>query len=152
MELRGVELRYSPPPSVPTVPAFSMRIEPARRVGLLGRSGAGKSTIAKALARLLQPSRGEVLLGGRSLDSFGEAELRRAVSCVPQSPHIFSGSLRDNLDPTGAQDDRALAKACAQVGVRFAAGLDALTRPRARARALPLTRWACASPAGSTRG
>ena len=50
MELRGVELRYSPPPSAPTVPAFSLVIEPAQRVGLLGRSGAGKSTVAKALS------------------------------------------------------------------------------------------------------
>ena len=49
VELRGVELRYSPPPSVPTVPAFSLIIEPAQRVGLLGRSGAGKSTVAKAV-------------------------------------------------------------------------------------------------------
>ena len=78
------------------------------------------------------PNSGEVLLGGRALESFseaelrralylpyislisplylpGEAELRRKLSCVPQAPHIFSGSLRDNLDPTGAQADRALA-------------------------------------------
>ena len=65
LELRDVELRYSPPPSAPIVASFSLRIEPAQRVGLLGRSGAGKSTVAKAIARLLQPSRGEVLLGGR---------------------------------------------------------------------------------------
>ena len=49
VELRGVELRYSPPPCAPTVPAFSLIIEPAQRVGLLGRSGAGKSTVAKAV-------------------------------------------------------------------------------------------------------
>ena len=56
----------------------------------------------------------------------GEAELRRKLSCVPQAPHIFSGSLRDNLDPTGAQADRALAKACAQVGLP---SLRGSTRP-----------------------
>ena len=65
-----------------------------------------------------------MLLGGRSLESFDEAELRRAVSCVPQSPHIFSGTLRDNLDPMGTHDDRALGKACEQVGVSFPAGLN----------------------------
>ena len=46
------------------------------------------------------------------------------VSCVPQSPHIFSGTLRDNLDPMGTHDDRALGKACEQVGVSFPAGLN----------------------------
>ena len=43
---------------------------------------------------------------------------------MPQSPHIFSGTLRDNLDPMGTHDDRALGKACAQVGVNFPAGLN----------------------------
>ena len=46
------------------------------------------------------------------------------MSCVPQSPHIFSGSLRDNLDPMGAHGDLALDRACEQVGVSFSAGLE----------------------------
>jgi len=118
LALCDVELRYAPPPAPPVVHALTLSIAAGERFGILGRSGAGKSTVARCIARLLAPSRGEVTLGGVPLRAFSEADLRRKVACVPQEPTVFSGSLRMNLDPTSEHADASVLRACDEVGAR----------------------------------
>jgi ABC-type multidrug transport system fused ATPase/permease subunit len=94
------------------------------RVGLVGRTGAGKSTVCSAALRLAPLCGGRVCVLGRDIQSLPLAELRALFAVVPQSPLLFSASLADNLDPTssrGAQGLAWLARAAGGEGGRASA-------------------------------
>ena len=81
----------------------SFRVAPGERAGLVGRTGAGKSTVCAAALRLVPLCGGRVRVLGRDVQRLPLRELRALFAVVPQSPMLFSGSLADNLlDPTAA--------------------------------------------------
>jgi ATP-binding cassette subfamily C (CFTR/MRP) protein 1 len=87
---------------------ISCEIPAGAKVGIVGRSGSGKSTLVLALLRLLEPHDGEVLIDGVDLSSVPLTALRAAITVIPQEPVLFSGSIRDNLDPIGVYGDEQL--------------------------------------------
>ena len=76
---------------------LSLRLAAGRVVGLVGRSGSGKTTIARLLLRLVTPTSGAVLLGGTSVVGLDDMEFRRRVGAIPQDVQLFPGSVRDNV-------------------------------------------------------
>ncbi|WP_069997713.1 ABC transporter ATP-binding protein [Cellulosilyticum sp. I15G10I2] len=71
---------------------------PAQKVTcIVGESGSGKTTLIKLLNKMLTPTQGEILFGGQSINHINAVELRRKVPMLPQSPAIFTGSIKDNL-------------------------------------------------------
>jgi ABC-type multidrug transport system fused ATPase/permease subunit len=80
-----------------------LRLEPGRLAVLVGRSGAGKSTIMSLLVRLYDPTSGEVLLDGQPLRELTLRSLRAQIAVMTQDTHLFSGSLRRALVPDGAE-------------------------------------------------
>jgi ABC-type multidrug transport system fused ATPase/permease subunit len=89
-----------------------LAIGAGRSIGLVGRTGSGKSTITRLLLRLYDPTRGQVRLGGVDLRTVEAADLRRRVAVVTQEVQLFRGSLRDNITLFGAHpasDERILA-------------------------------------------
>lgn len=106
MQFNQVTLQYDEGPEVIT--DFSLTIEAGSRVGVLGRTGSGKSTLFRALSGLMRPKYGTILLGGDDVVAMKEDELRAAIAMIPQHPHLFRGTLRYNLDPLGLLDDSAL--------------------------------------------
>ncbi len=91
-----VTFRYRPDgPEV--IRKLSCRIEPGQMIGVVGRSGSGKSTIAKLLQRLYVPERGRILVDGVDLAQVDPAWLRRQVGVVLQENFLFSGSVRSNI-------------------------------------------------------
>jgi len=76
---------------------IDLQISPGETVALVGPTGAGKSTVAKLISRLYDPTRGRVLLDGIDLSSVTLASLRRQVGVVPQEPFLFAGTIRDNV-------------------------------------------------------
>jgi ABC-type multidrug transport system fused ATPase/permease subunit len=95
---------------------FSLRLEPGRKVALMGASGAGKTTLVELLQRFIDPAEGRVTLCGRDLRDYGQDEVRRTIAVVGQDPYLFSTTLRENvrLGRPGASDaevERALARA-----------------------------------------
>lgn len=91
-----VEFRYSPDTPV-VLPTFDLHIPAGQTVALVGPTGAGKSTVAKLVARFYDPSSGAVELDGIDLRRITDAQLRTAVAMVTQENFLFSGSVADNM-------------------------------------------------------
>jgi ABC-type bacteriocin/lantibiotic exporter with double-glycine peptidase domain len=98
--LRGIEFRdvsFSYDGGAGTLQRVSFEIAPGDRVGIIGASGSGKSTIARLMARQWDPQAGQIYLEGTPLRDYSLSALRRTICYVPQNPVLFSGSLRENL-------------------------------------------------------
>ncbi len=76
---------------------ISVRVAPGEKLAIVGRTGAGKSTMVKLMARLMEPTAGRVLLDGRDIRELPLGALRRAVGVVPQEPTLFSDTLARNI-------------------------------------------------------
>lgn len=87
-------------------------------IAITGNSGSGKTTLLKLLLRLLEPSSGEIYLGGQPLGSLPETELRKRVAYVPQESNLFRASLRENLLLGRNHEDSALWEVLSAVQLR----------------------------------
>lgn len=107
LDLDRVRFAYSADgPDV--LPKFSLEIPPGQVVALVGATGAGKSSLAKLVARFYDPSEGAVTLDGVPLDRLSDADLRRNIVMVTQESFLFSGSVADNIrlgNPTATDDE-----------------------------------------------
>lgn len=109
--LRNVTFGYAGNESV--LRDVDLTIAPGERLALVGPTGAGKSTLAKLVARLYDPTDGSVTYGGVDLRQATQSSLRQRVTVVPQEGFLFDGSLRDNvriarIDASDAEVDAAL--------------------------------------------
>jgi ABC-type multidrug transport system fused ATPase/permease subunit len=117
IEFQQACLRYAP--ELPAVVEDASFTVPARsHVALLGRTGAGKSTVLLALLRTLAVARGRILIDGVNIEDVPHTHLRRAIAYVPQDPVLFLGPLRDSLDVTGEYSDTDIHAALAQIGLQ----------------------------------
>uniref|UniRef100_A0A665WHL2 Multidrug resistance-associated protein 4 n=1 Tax=Echeneis naucrates TaxID=173247 RepID=A0A665WHL2_ECHNA len=92
---------------------------PKEKVGVVGRTGAGKSSLVSALFRLAEP-RGKIYIDGILTSEIGLHDLRRSVSIIPQDPVLFAGSMRKNLDPFSQHTDEELWNALQEVQLKTA--------------------------------
>ena len=83
----------------PVLCDFSLRIEPGQRIGVVGRTGAGKSSLTLALFRCLEARTGNITIDGIDISSIKLQHLRSRMTLIPQDPVLFSGTVRSNLDP-----------------------------------------------------
>eukprot|EP00591_Stephanopyxis_turris_P000045 CAMPEP_0195515496 /NCGR_PEP_ID=MMETSP0794_2-20130614/6542_1 /TAXON_ID=515487 /ORGANISM="Stephanopyxis turris, Strain CCMP 815" /LENGTH=659 /DNA_ID=CAMNT_0040643923 /DNA_START=117 /DNA_END=2096 /DNA_ORIENTATION=+ len=120
MKFTDLTVRYRPslPPSLIDV---SFEIEGGQRVGVVGRTGSGKSTLMATLFRLIEAEEGTIQVDGVDISKLGLADLRSHISVIPQSPTLFSGlSIRQNLDPFNDHEEEALNKALARSQMMYA--------------------------------
>ncbi len=97
---------------------FNLAIKAGDRVGVIGRIGSGKTTLAKLLVALYQPQSGSILVDGTDIRSIDPTDLRHAIGYLPQNLVLFSGSVRDNLQiGTRGVDDAAMLKAAGIAGL-----------------------------------
>ncbi|MBO0702339.1 MAG: ABC transporter ATP-binding protein, partial [Candidatus Dormibacteraeota bacterium] len=136
IDLERVDFAY--PGDPPSLHDVTLHVEAARRVGVVGRTGSGKTTLARLLLRFQDPDRGAVRLHGVDLRETSREGLRRLVGFVPQDVQLLHATLRDNLTlfDAGVDDDR-LREALRAVGLEewvrgLPAGLDTPLAPGGR--------------------
>ncbi|XP_022853952.1 ABC transporter C family member 13 isoform X4 [Olea europaea var. sylvestris] len=127
IQFQNVTLRYMPslPPALRDV---SFTVAGGTQVGIVGRTGAGKSSILNAVFRLNPICGGRIIVDGINIAGVPVRDLRSRIAVVPQSPFLFEGSLRANLDPFQVTSDdkiwNTLEKCCVREEVEAAGGLD----------------------------
>jgi len=97
IEFNKVSFRYPSRPDIPVLKELSFDVPKGHKVALVGASGAGKSTVFQLLLRFYTEYEGEVLLGGKEIQSFGLSEYRSMFSIVPQDVILFGGSIKENI-------------------------------------------------------
>ena len=97
LALEGVSARDTRPASRSPSKPPSFRLDPGRRVALVGPSGAGKTTVVNLLLRFLDPEEGRVTLAGRDLREYRQEDVRQAIAVAGQDSHLFSTSIRENV-------------------------------------------------------
>jgi ABC-type multidrug transport system fused ATPase/permease subunit len=127
-------LKYRP--ELPLVlRGVDMAISGGDKVGICGRTGAGKSSLMIALFRICEFESGTVRIDGVDIATLPLRDLRRALAIIPQDPVLYSGSLRENLDPFGEYSDDAIWRVLEQVHLAdpvgaWGAGLDFIVSER----------------------
>lgn len=107
IEFDEVDMAYRP--GLPTVlKGVSLSIRGGERIGVVGRTGSGKSSLTVALYRLCELSDGGISIDGVDIASVGLDALRSSIAIIPQDPVLFSGDLRSNLDSFGVYTDAEL--------------------------------------------
>ena len=102
---------FRPRPELsPVLVNLTVEIRPGEKIGVCGRTGAGKSSLALALFRMMEPSGGSVTVDGQDVSRLGLQLLRSRLTVIPQDPVLFSSSLRFNLDPAGVFSDTDIAR------------------------------------------
>ncbi|XP_064455602.1 ATP-binding cassette sub-family C member 4-like [Ornithodoros turicata] len=114
----GTSLTYKPG-EPPVLKNLRCQIRPTEKVGVVGRTGAGKSSLIAALFRMTEPD-GPIYIDGVDIREIGLHDLRNKVSIIPQDPVLFTGPIRRNLDPFSEHKDDQLWKALEEVRLKSA--------------------------------
>lgn len=117
LEFDSVSVRYDK--KLPDVlKQVSFKISAGEKIGIIGRTGSGKSTIMQSIVGMTYLSGGNIYIDNILLNHFSLEFIRDIISVIPQEPYLFDGSLRMNLDPVGNFDDSEIVKAVKQLGLQ----------------------------------
>ncbi len=97
IEFKDVTFAYADKNEIPLFSNLNLRIKPGEKVGMVGHSGSGKTTITKLLMRLIDIQSGEILIDGQNIVDLKQSDLRRHIAYVPQEPMLFHRTLAENI-------------------------------------------------------
>jgi len=107
IEFKNYSVKYRP--NLPNViDNISLSVSSAEKIGVVGRTGSGKSTLFLSILRILEPLQGSILIDGVNISEIGLDDLRRHITIIPQDPMLFKGTLKENLDLLGKYSDEEL--------------------------------------------
>ena len=110
------DFSYAYANDVAVLKGLNLEFTSGEKIGIIGRTGAGKSSMISALFRIREPQTGSIELDGKS--SLSLFETRKNLSIIPQEPIIFSDTVRRNLDPFSGYDEATVWEALASVGLK----------------------------------
>lgn len=110
IDLTDLQVRYGP--HLPLVlKGLTCTFPGGTKVGVVGRTGSGKSTLIQSIFRIVEPTKGRIVIDGVDISSIGLHDLRSKLSIIPQEPTMFEGTIRNNLDPLEEYSDDDIWKA-----------------------------------------
>ncbi|CAK8987864.1 unnamed protein product [Durusdinium trenchii] len=115
IDFQEVKMHYQVSSLEPVLKGLSLKVKAGQKVGLVGRTGSGKSSLLSALLRIVEVTSGKILVDGLNIAQVPVARLRAAISLVPQEPILWSGSMAENLDPSGRIGEEELVEALHKV-------------------------------------
>ncbi|GAV28278.1 hypothetical protein PMKS-001748 [Pichia membranifaciens] len=116
IDVKGLALRYAD--DLPLViKGISFHVTPGEKVGVVGRTGAGKSTIITSFFRFIEPDKGSIVIDGVDIGKIGLRALRKGLAIIPQEPTLFTGTLRSNLDMFNESRDIDIYESMRRVGL-----------------------------------
>ena len=95
---------------------LNFEIEPKEKIGIVGRTGSGKSTIALCLFRILEAKEGKIYIDDTDISEIGLSKLRSNITIIPQDPTLMEGSLKFNIDPLGLHSDQEIENVMREIG------------------------------------
>ncbi|KAG5674806.1 hypothetical protein PVAND_004754 [Polypedilum vanderplanki] len=107
IEFRDFQVRYREGLDL-VLRGISFRVNGGEKVGIVGRTGAGKSSLTLALFRIIESAGGTIIIDGQDISKMGLHALRSRLTIIPQDPVLFSGTLRINLDPFNKYSDEEI--------------------------------------------
>ncbi|CAI8593909.1 unnamed protein product [Vicia faba] len=107
VEINDLKIRYRPDGPL-VLHGITCTFEAGHKIGIVGRTGSGKSTLISALFRLVEPTGGKVVVDGVDISSIGLHDLRSRFGIIPQDPTLFNGTVRYNLDPLSQHTDQEI--------------------------------------------
>uniref|UniRef100_A0A673UDD6 Multidrug resistance-associated protein 1 n=1 Tax=Suricata suricatta TaxID=37032 RepID=A0A673UDD6_SURSU len=124
IQFNNYEVRYRPELDL-ILKGITCDIRGMEKIGVVGRTGAGKSSLTNGLFRILEAAGGQIIIDGVDIASIGLHDLREKLTIIPQDPILFSGSLRMNLDPFNNYSDEEIWMALELAHLKsFVAGLE----------------------------
>lgn len=124
IQFNNYKVRYRPELDL-VLNGITCNIKSTEKIGVVGRTGAGKSSLTNCLFRILESAGGQIIIDGIDIASIGLHDLRGKLTIIPQDPILFSGSLRMNLDPFNKFSDEEIWKALELAHLKsFVAGLQ----------------------------
>ncbi|KAK7380441.1 hypothetical protein VNO78_32952 [Psophocarpus tetragonolobus] len=107
VELHDLQIRYRPQGPL-VLHGITCTFEGGNKIGIVGRTGSGKSTLIGALFRLVEPASGKIVVDGIDISFIGLHDLRSRFCIIPQDPTLFNGTVRYNLDPLSQHSDQEI--------------------------------------------
>ena len=111
-------VRYRPDTKL-VLKNINFTINPGEKIGIVGRTGSGKTTLCLALFRILEAEKGQILIDNVDISKIGLELLRSSISLIPQVPRLIDGTLRDNIDPLGKYSDDEIAHQLKIMGLAY---------------------------------
>ncbi|KAF9890446.1 hypothetical protein FE257_005851 [Aspergillus nanangensis] len=116
IEFQNVTARYEGT-SQPVIRGLNLVIQHGEKIALCGRSGSGKSSLVSALYRVLELSEGSITIDGINISTLPRDTLYTRLICVTQSPHLMTGTVRENIDPSGAVAEKRVEEVLKEVNL-----------------------------------
>ncbi|XP_028797343.1 ABC transporter C family member 10-like [Neltuma alba] len=107
VEIDNLQIRYRPDTPL-VLRGITCTIEGGHKIGIVGRTGSGKSTLIGALFRLVEPAGGNIIVDGIDICAIGLHDLRSRFGIIPQDPTLFNGTVRYNMDPLSQHSDKEI--------------------------------------------